>query len=120
MLFRSPYWPPSAHFGRILSGQAVLSRYPIAKNDRIVLEKVASNPFYYNAVYLDRLAQVTEVQVGGQSVILINLHLEAFDNPTRLEQTKVVKDLAARYAQDYPVLSGALRPGLPRAVGGRL
>ncbi|MEM6350945.1 MAG: endonuclease/exonuclease/phosphatase family protein [Cyanobacteria bacterium P01_D01_bin.14] len=99
-----PYWPPTAHFGRILSGQAILSRYPIEKNDRIVLEKVASRPFYYNAVYLDRLAQVTEVQIGGRSVMLINLHLEAFDNPTRLEQTKVVKDLAERYAQDYPVL----------------
>ena len=99
-----PYWPPTAHFGRILSGQAVLSRYAIEKNDRIVLEKVADNPFYYNAVYLDRLAQVTEARVGEQSIILINLHLEAFDNPTRLEQTKVVKDLAERYAQDYPVL----------------
>jgi len=99
-----PYWPPTAHFGRILSGQAVLSRYPIVKNDRIVLEKVASQPFYYNAVYLDRLAQVTEMQIRERSVILINLHLEAFDNPTRLAQTQVVKDLAERYAQDYPVL----------------
>lgn len=99
-----PYWPPSAHFGRILSGQAVLSRYPVEKNDRIVLEKVASRPFYYNAVYLDRLAQVTEIRVGERAVILINLHLEAFDNPTRREQTKVVKDLAEHYAQDYPVL----------------
>lgn len=99
-----PYWPPTAHFGRILSGQAVLSRYPVQKNDRIVLEKVASKPFYYNALYLDRLAQVTELRVGERSVILINLHLEAFDNPTRLEQTRVVKDLAERYAQDYPVL----------------
>ncbi|MEO0539687.1 MAG: endonuclease/exonuclease/phosphatase family protein [Cyanobacteria bacterium P01_A01_bin.105] len=99
-----PYWPPTAHFGRILSGQAVLSRYPIARNDRIVLEKVASRPFFYNALYLDRLAQVTEVQLGDRSLILINLHLEAFDNPTRLAQTQVVKDLAERYAQDYPVL----------------
>ena len=27
-----PYWPPSAHFGKIVSGQAVLSRYPILEN----------------------------------------------------------------------------------------
>ncbi|MEO1591429.1 MAG: endonuclease/exonuclease/phosphatase family protein [Cyanobacteria bacterium J06632_22] len=119
-----PYWPPAAHFGRVLSGQAVLSRYPVAKNDRIVLEKVASQPFYYNAVYLDRLAQVTEIRIGNRPVILINLHLEAFDNPTRLAQTQVVKDLAERYAQDYPVLlvgdfnSAVNRPeeGEPRTI----
>ena len=24
-----PYWPPAVHFGRMLSGQAILSRFPI-------------------------------------------------------------------------------------------
>ncbi|MEM9164501.1 MAG: endonuclease/exonuclease/phosphatase family protein, partial [Cyanobacteria bacterium P01_F01_bin.4] len=99
-----PYWPLRAHFGKTLAAQAILSRHPIQKNARIVLEKVAGNPFYYNALYLDRLAQVSEIEVGGRALVLINVHLEAFDAPTRLSQTQYVKDLAERYAQDHPVL----------------
>lgn len=99
-----PYWPISSHFGKIVSGQAVLSRYPIVENQRIVLEKVASRPFFYNAVYLDRLAQVTQVQLQDRSIIVINIHLEAFDNPTRLNQTRAVRELAETYAQELPVL----------------
>lgn len=99
-----PYWPPQAHYRQVISGQAVLSRYPITRNERRVLEKVPSNPFFYNALYLDRVAQVTEIDVSGQPLIVINVHLEAFDAPTRSRQTQVVRDLAESYADDYPVL----------------
>ena len=99
-----PLWPPSEHFGQVVAAQAVLSRFPIENNERVVLEKVASNPFFYNALYLDRLAQVTTLRVNQQPVILINIHLEAFDNPTRVNQTNYVKALAENYAKEYPVL----------------
>ena len=99
-----PPLPISTHFGKILSGQAVLSKYPIQKNERLVLEKVASNPFFYNALYLDRVAQVAEIDIRGRTLILINVHLEAFDRPTRLKQTEFLLGLFASYASDYPVL----------------
>ncbi|MGB3310063.1 MAG: endonuclease/exonuclease/phosphatase family protein [Nodosilinea sp.] len=99
-----PYWPPQAHYRQVISGQVVLSRYPIRRNERLVLEKVPTNPFYYNALYLDRVAQVTEIDVSGQPLIVINVHLEAFDAPTRSRQTRVVRELAEGYAEDYPVL----------------
>ncbi|MGK7926048.1 MAG: endonuclease/exonuclease/phosphatase family protein [Spirulina sp.] len=99
-----PYWPFSAHFGRLVSGQAVLSRYPIQENDRIVLEKVADNPFYYNAFYIDRLAQVTRIQIQEETVILINVHLEAFDRPTRQKQTQFIQQLLKKYLGQYPLL----------------
>ncbi|WP_017298025.1 endonuclease/exonuclease/phosphatase family protein [Nodosilinea nodulosa] len=99
-----PYWPPAAHYKKVVSGQAVLSRYPIRRNERLVLEKVPTNPFYYNALYLDRVAQVTEIDVSGQPLIVINVHLEAFDAPTRSRQTQAVRELAEGYAKDYPVL----------------
>ncbi len=99
-----PYWPPRAHFKAVTSGQAVLSRYPIQRNERLVLEKVPSNPFYYNALYLDRVAQVTEIEVSGQPLLVINVHLEAFDGPTRLRQTEFVRQLAEDYAQRLPIL----------------
>ncbi len=99
-----PYWPPAAQFGKVLSGQSILSRLPIQKNSRIVLEKVASNPFYYNAFYLDRLAQVSEVLLYTKPLIVINVHLEAFDEPTRISQTQFVRSLAEDYAKTYPVI----------------
>ncbi|MGD1852920.1 MAG: endonuclease/exonuclease/phosphatase family protein [Leptolyngbyaceae cyanobacterium] len=99
-----PYWPPSAHFGKIVSGQAVLSRYPIAENQRTVLDKVASRPFFYNAVYLDRLAQATKIDIDNQTIVVINVHLEAFDNPTRFAQTRAVRAMAETYAETYPVV----------------
>ncbi|EDX84962.1 endonuclease/exonuclease/phosphatase family [Synechococcus sp. PCC 7335] len=99
-----PYWPPAAHFGKMLSGQSTISRHPIQENSRIVLEKVADNPFYYNAFYLDRLAQVTQIQFGVQPLIVINVHLEAFNEPTRVSQTQFVRSLAEDYAKTYPVI----------------
>ncbi|MGB3638587.1 MAG: endonuclease/exonuclease/phosphatase family protein [Rivularia sp. (in: cyanobacteria)] len=99
-----PYFPFSAHFGRILSGQAVLSRYPITENKRIVLDKVGSKPFFYNAFYLDRVAQVSEIKVDNRSLIVINVHLEAFDAPTRRKQTEYIQKLLSEYVDKYPVL----------------
>ena len=99
-----PYWPPSAHFGKILSGQAVLSRFPIEKNSRTVLQKVAGNNFIYNAFYLDRVAQVSEIAVAGKTLVMMNIHLEAFDEETRVAQTRFVRSLAEEYAQNNPVI----------------
>ena len=101
-----PYWPPAAQFGKILSGQSIIGRFPfsIQKNSRVVLEKVASNPFYYNAFYLDRLAQVSEIDWLDKTLIVINVHLEAFDEPTRVRQTRFVRSLAEDYAKTHPVI----------------
>ncbi|MEL6553466.1 MAG: endonuclease/exonuclease/phosphatase family protein [Cyanobacteria bacterium J06621_11] len=99
-----PYWPPAAHFGKILSGQAILSRYAIEKNSRIVLERLADKSFIYNAFYLDRLAQVSQISLDGQPVVVINVHLEAFSESTRMSQTQFVRSLAEDYAQTLPVI----------------
>ena len=99
-----PYWPPSAHFGKILSGQAILSRYPIEKNSRIVLERLTDKSFIYNAFYLDRLAQVSQINLDGQPLIVISVHLEAFAEETRMNQTRFVRSLAEEYAQTFPVI----------------
>ncbi|HIK46779.1 MAG TPA: endonuclease/exonuclease/phosphatase family protein [Leptolyngbyaceae cyanobacterium M65_K2018_010] len=99
-----PYWPPQAHFRGVTSGQAVLSRYPIRRNDRLVLPRVPSHNPLYEAFYLDRVAQVTEIDVSGRPLLVINVHLEAFDQPTRRHQTELVRQLAEQYAQRWPVL----------------
>lgn len=99
-----PYWPLSVQFGKMLSGQAVLSRYKILENTLNVLSKPLNTPFYYNAFYLDRIAQVTKINVNKKTLVIINVHLEAFDQKTRESQAGVVYDLYNRYAEDFPVL----------------
>ncbi len=81
-----PYWPPTMHFGKVISGQSILSKYPLSAHQRIVLERVPEAPFYRDALYLERLAQVVKVDLNGKEVVLINVHLEAFDKQTRGRQ----------------------------------
>ncbi len=79
-----PYWPPSVQFGKLLSGQAILSKYKILDNTVIILPKPDSNPFYYNKFYLDRLIQTASVKIpGGKPLLIVNVHFEAFDKNTR-------------------------------------
>jgi len=99
-----PYWPPSVHFGSVLSGQSILSKYPIIGHDRVVLERVADAPFYRDALYLDRLAQVVQVKVDTTYVVLINVHLEAFDQTTRKGQLETVLELFDQYKDEYPTI----------------
>ncbi|MBI5499826.1 MAG: endonuclease/exonuclease/phosphatase family protein [Deltaproteobacteria bacterium] len=79
-----PYWPPSQHYGRMRSGQAVLSRFPIASNVRHLLPQPDENPFWYNAFYLHRALQHVELSVGGGITLdVLNVHLEAFHQRNR-------------------------------------
>jgi endonuclease/exonuclease/phosphatase family metal-dependent hydrolase len=99
-----PYWPIRYHFGKMISGQGLLSHHPIIRNKRIVLPKPDENPFYYNEFYLDRLIQIAEVDVQGTRMILMNVHLEAFDRETREMQADILKDTVIRYIEKYPLL----------------
>ena len=92
-----PYGRPAVNFGRTLSGQAVLSRFPVRQHVRNVLSPPPL-PFYRDAFYLDRLAQVAVVDLGGYPLVVINVHLEAFHVGTREEQARLVNDLYRRLA----------------------
>lgn len=98
-----PYWPPNLQFGEVLSGQAVLSNFPIHRNDRVVLSK-ADNPYYYDKFYLDRLAQLDIISIGDRELVVINVHLEAWDARARERQADQIIELYKTYEKDYPVL----------------
>jgi endonuclease/exonuclease/phosphatase family metal-dependent hydrolase len=83
-----PYWPPGAHFGRIISGQAVLSRFPITKHHVRTFAKPENNPLWYNWFYLDRVVQAVTLDVNGAPLTIWHAHLEAFDPHARREQTE--------------------------------
>lgn len=98
-----PYhWNPAIHFGRVRSGQAVLSRYPILDHARVELART-SRPFWSDAFYLDRLAQVAQIDVGGDTLVVVNVHLEAFEEATRETQAREVRTLVESYL-DRPLL----------------
>jgi hypothetical protein len=56
-----PYWPPSGHFKRMLSGQAISSTFPVRQHRKHTLSKPPENPFWYNRFYLDRVVQIAEL-----------------------------------------------------------
>lgn len=99
-----PYGRPAVHFGRVLSGQALLSRYPLHQHVRKELAR-PPQPLFRDAFYLDRLAQIAVADVGGQPLIIINVHLEAFDTDTRELQARTLNNLYKRLADlDVPIL----------------
>ena len=99
-----PYWPISMNFGKVISGQSIISKYPLKEQERIVLSRVADEPFYRTVFYLERLAQVVKVTLNTKEVVLINIHLEAFDKPTRVKQFEEVLQIFNRYKDTYPTI----------------
>ena len=99
-----PYWPPKYHFGKIVSGQAIASRFPILSNDIEILSKPVDQDFYYNAFYLDRLIQMDTLSINGQPVLLMNVHLEAFSTKTRALHIQKVFKLFTNAIKNGPVL----------------
>lgn len=91
-----PYWPIKNNFGKMNSGGAVLSKYPLADHEVTLLGKPQSQPWWYNLFYLHRYFQKVTIQIEDKSFKLINLHLEAFDIPNRMEQVdQLVKKIQA-------------------------
>ena len=99
-----PYWPPKMHFGKVLSGQSVISKYPIKAHERVVLDRVEDTPFFRDAFYLERLAQVCKVILNGKEVVIINVHLEAFDKPTRKKQFDYILEVFKKQKKQYPTI----------------
>ncbi len=99
-----PYWPLSAHYGRMLSGQAIVSAFPIESHEKTTLAKPSSNPGYYNAYYIDRLIERADITIGDETLTVLNVHLEAYDRPTREGQAEVVAAIAAECAIEGPVI----------------
>jgi len=62
-------------------------------------------PVFRDAFYLDRLAQIAMIDLGGRALAVANLHLEAFDTSTREKQAEKVRALYdTLVAQNVPTL----------------
>lgn len=85
-----PYYPISVHFGKMLSGQSIMSKFLLENQKRVVLQSVESQPFYYRAFYLERLLQIVTVRHPLGTFSFMNVHAEAFDEQTRKVQLDFV------------------------------
>ena len=100
-----PYYPISAHFGKINSGQSILSKYPILEHNRIVLERDETNWFYRDAFYLDRILQVVKIRLDNEKeIIVMNLHLDAYNKELRKVQFDRVMIEFDSYKKEFPVI----------------
>jgi len=99
-----PYWPISYHFGRTKSGGAILSRYPIVENRVKLLEKPSENPWYYNRFYLYRFHQAAGVVINGDTMYVVNNHLEAFNSANRMEHAHSLVKYVDTLSKQHPIL----------------
>jgi len=102
-----PYWPPTNHFGKVYSGGAVLSRFPILENRINLWSKPSSFSYIYNFFYLFRYTQNVLLQLpNGREYSFVNSHLEAFDDVHRDRQGKWMAERVDRYlSEGSPVLA---------------
>lgn len=95
-----PY-PPDAplkqQYGRMWSGQAVLSRFPILTQRRHALPQPKRFGRMYNRFYLHRCIQEVTLDLGaGRRMTVLNSHLEPFDKANRRGQGRALSRVMAR------------------------
>lgn len=99
-----PYWPPAHHLGYVRAANCVLSRFPLSNHERIIFDKPASNPFWYNWGYLDRGIERVDVTIGDTKLALLNVHFEAWEREAREKQALVTLDYLKEIT--VPVIMG--------------
>ncbi len=111
-----PYWPPSRHFGRLRSGGAVLSRFPITEASVELLSKPAAQPRIYRLFYLFRYVIRCRIALGGgESVRVYNVHLETPDGAARALQAARVADILRADTGGAVIFGGDVNSPPPEA-----
>ena len=100
---------PSSHpFGKIKSGGAILSRYPLQALPTVFLPKPLSRSFLQRPLYLWRYLQMAQVTLPhGGGCTLFNTHLEAFDAQNReLHFQLLIQELEGQLVKNKLLLGG--------------
>jgi len=100
-----PYWPPKSHFGKMNSGTAVLSKYPITINKVTLHPKPETNSWIYNQFYLFRSSQYVKIKFGEKTFGIINNHLEAYNAENREKQASALVEMADEFENSTAVLA---------------
>lgn len=113
----SPGGDPRRHWGHVRSGQATLSRFPLADPRRIPLPQPPGNGALYNRFYLHRAALQTTVDLGDRQLRALNVHTEAFDRANCSEHAATLARVALAGGGWLPrtLLMGDLNSAPPEA-----
>lgn len=111
-----PYWPPSDFYGKIDSGQVVLSRWPITLNRRLALPKPEEWSFLYRAFYLERVIQHVRLNVAGTPIDILNIHAESGSVPARQLHAERIRDYARPFAKGPLLVAGDFNATPPEAA----
>ena len=90
-----PFGRADRYFGRIWSGQCVISKYPILSNQRQELGALRFKPYWYRLFSMDRRAQHCRIQWGGKEIDVLNVHLERYSPKDRLLQARRLAEIVS-------------------------
>jgi endonuclease/exonuclease/phosphatase family metal-dependent hydrolase len=77
---------PWTQFAKTTAANAVFSKHPILGQHIIRFPKPKKNNWIYNLFYLDRVAQIVQIQYNTTVIEIANLHLEAWNKTERESQ----------------------------------
>ncbi len=84
---------PSDGLGRMNSGSAILSKYPLTDAERIPLSLIESDPGYVQYFYLRRNLLKAKINVSGKDIYVLNTHTSAYSTDgTKLKQLYEIKE----------------------------
>lgn len=110
-----PYWPPEDHFGQMLSGGAILSRYPLEDVRVETVEKPEDLPWWKRLFYLFRYHQQAIVQSPLGKLMVMNIHADAFNPENRIAHARRIADRLNQDLLPESVVGGDLNSVLPEA-----
>ena len=98
-----PLTKPNRWFGKVISGQAIFSKYDLESVENVLLEKPKQN-FLTNLFYFERYIQVAKADIGGKEIYVINTHLDAFNSEINVRQAEKVLQTYKKYNALGPTL----------------
>ena len=101
-----PLLEPTRWVGKLHSGQTILSRFTVTDYQSTLLEKPKRN-YLYDRFYFERFLQEAVVLVGGQDIVILNVHLDAFNDEVNERQLMEVLHRVQQYkALGMPIILG--------------
>lgn len=102
-----PYWPLKKQFGKVVSGQALLSRFQIDQQEIFNLPQPKRAPWFLY-FYPRRCAQQISIATHDQNtpLFLWNIHLEAYHHASRNKQAQVLAKLVQSNKQAMQIVAG--------------
>ena len=107
---------PLRHAGRLRSGGAILSRFPLAEAEIELLPKPQSYSWLYRRFYLYRYILRARLRLGPAELPLYTVHLEAFDSTSRSAQSERLAAVLAAAPDPQLILAGDLNSVPPEAL----